>query len=241
MNITDINDIILGNVILPKRVNIKDLPDYTKDIEEAIEMCEGLYNKEHLTLTRSHTEFYDYNPLMNAAITDWKVNDSLVFKKELFYSMLCGVYIPNVPSELTALFVLTRRECEYPNQMIAALDKSAFKKYLTYSYHSSPTIMKDILDGLWGYKVNLVTNDRLMVTNDDAVEIYIRNINDILLCNKNIRDILPDTRDVENLKYSKEKGIVLGDSDIPLRTLVQTFGIVDDDLDLRKVFLVNGS
>src|SRR5690606_22653460 len=126
-----------------------------------------------------------------------------VFKKELFYAILCGTYIPTVPSELTALFIMTRRKCETPNQMIAALDKSKMKRYLTQQFHDNNKIMKEILNEIWGYDVDLVTDLRPMVTNGDVVEIYISNINNILLCNISIKDILTDVNDVQSLWYSK--------------------------------------
>src|SRR5690554_1770781 len=122
MKLIDINDIILGNVELPKGSKFRTYPDYTNDINEAITMCEGLYNKDHFTQTMSHVEFYESNPIMDAVLSDWKSSlESKIFKKELFYSILCGTYIPTVPSELTALLTITRRRCETPNQMIAAL------------------------------------------------------------------------------------------------------------------------
>jgi hypothetical protein len=113
------------------------------------------------------------------------------------------------------------------------------KRYLTQQFHDNPKIMKEIIDELWGYEVNLVTKVRPMVTNDDIVEIYIDNLNSIVLCNPSIRDILTSVSDVESLWYSKEKGIVVGESEIPLRTMIQSFGIVKNDLDLRKVFLAD--
>ena len=87
--------------------------------------------------------------------------------------------------------------------------------------------------------MSLVTKVRPLVTNNGVVEIYIENINDILLCNESIRDILTDVNDVSDLWYSKEKGIVIGEREIPLRTLIHSFGIIDDDLDLRRVFLAD--
>lgn len=244
MKLTEINDIILGNVDLPVRKKFKELPDLTNSINEAIRLCDGLYNKSHFIpkpQTLSYTEFYTANPLMDAFISDWWSGevDTRTFKKELFYSMVAGVYVPTVPSELTALFVLTRREYDTPNKMISALDKSHMKSYLDKQIHSNKRIMKELLDKIWGYEVNLVTKERPMVTNKDAVEIYIDNINDILVCNENIKDILTNVDDIKDLRYSTEKGIVLGDSEIPLRTLIQTFGITDDDLDLRRVYLAD--
>lgn len=239
MKLTEINDIILGNTILTKSPKFKDLPDYSSEFKKAFDMFEGLYNKQHFSSTMSHTEFFESNPMLNAAMDDEYGQDSKVFKKEWFYSTLCETYIPGVPSELTAILVLTRRKCESPNQMIAALDKSKMRKYLTNQCHNNPKIMKEIIDELWGYEVSLVTDVRPMVTNGDTVEIYISNVNSILLCNTSIRDILTDASDIESLQYTSDKGIVLGDSGIPLRTLIQSFGIVKNDLDLRRVFIAD--
>lgn len=236
MKLTDINNVILGNVELPKNPRFQNYPDLTDEIKDAIVKCEGLYNKEHFTQTMSHTEFYEANPLMDAFLSDYRKIDSRMFKKELFYTMLCETYIPSIPSELTAMLVLTRRKCETPNKMIAALDKSKLKKYVTQQIHENPKIIKEVIDKIWGYEVNLVTSIRRMVTNNGVVEIYIDNINDILLCNPSIRDILSDVDDVQNLWYSKDKGIVIGDNEIPLRTVINSFGIVKNDLDLRRVF-----
>lgn len=237
MKLTEINNIILGNTVLPLSSKFKELPDYTDEIKKSLKLFEGLYNKQHFQSTKSHTEFYEANPMLDAAMTDTYGKEVQVFKKEWFYSILCETYIPHVPSELTSILVLTRRECESPNQMVAALDKSKMRKYLSQRYHNNVKIIKEIIDSLWGYEVNLVTDVRPMVTNSEVVEIYISNINSILLCDISIRDILTDSSDIESLKYTSEKGIVLGDSDIPLRTLIQSFGIVKNDLDLRKVFL----
>lgn len=237
MKITEINDIILGNVELPKSKINNISEDYSDKIKEAIELCDGLYDKNHINQTFSHNEFYDANPMMYCFIKDWyKEGNVQVFMKELFYSMLCGLYVPGVPSELTALFVLTRRQVETPNKMIAALDKSRLKRYLCSPISDNPRIMKELLDTIWGYDVQLVTSLRPSVTNKGVVEVYIDNINDVLLCDESIKDILTDVRDFKDLWYSKDKGVVLGDKEIPLRTLIHSFGIVDDDLDLRKVY-----
>lgn len=240
MRLTEINEIILGNVELPRNERNGEYPDWSSEIKSAIQACDGLYDKSHLQKTSSHTEFYAANPMMDAFISDWwnKPNDRL-FKKELFYAMLCEVYVPHIPSELTALFVKTRAACETPNKMIASLDKSRMKKYLTQGFSSDSTMMKQLLDRLWGYDVSLVTKVRPLVTNNGVVEIYIENINDILLCNESIRDILTDVNDVYDLWYSKDKGIVIGEREIPLRTLIHSFGITEDDLDLRRVFLAD--
>lgn len=237
MKITEINDIILGNVELDKPSRFVEFKDYSGYIKEIIPTCVGLFNCGHLTKTRTHTEFYEANPLLDCFISDYyKENDVKQFKKELFYAMLCGAYVPKVPGELTALFVMTRREVESPNKMIAALDKSRMKKYLTVAFSNNKYIMKELLDLVWGFDVQLVTNVRPSVTNRGIVEIYIDNINDILLCNEGIKDILTDVRDFNDLWYSKEKGIVIGEKEVPLRTLIHSYGITEDDLDLRKVF-----
>lgn len=240
MKLTEVNEILLGNVDLSTGPRFKDLPDYTEDIKQALNQFNGLYNREHLGQTMSHVEFYEANPMFDYALSDFKPNDK-VFKKELFYAMLCGTYVQTIPTELVALFVFTRRSCVSPNQMVSALDKTRMKKYLTQRYNHDPKYMKNLLNVIWGYDVNLVTKARLMVTNGNIVEVYIDNINDILLCNMDIRDILSDVNDVANLWYSKEKGIVIGDAEVPLRTLIQSFGIVKDDLDLREVFFRNES
>lgn len=241
MKIIDINDIILGNVEISKSNNINKSLDLSKEIQEVVNSIEGLYNKEHLKLTMSHTEFYEANPLLDNYLSDYKKLNSTLFKKELFYSMLCETYIPYVPSDLTALLVLTRNKVETPNRMIVALDKSKFKKYITQQFNENNKILKEIIDKIWGYSVNLVTKNRPMVINNNVTEIYIDNINDILLCNNNINDILKYTDDINNLWYSKDKGIVLGDKEIPLRTLIHEFGITKNDLDLRNVFSSNES
>lgn len=237
MTLLDINEVILGNVELPMDSKIDQYKDLTEDIEKAIELCEGLYNKDHLNLTKSHTEFYQANPLMDAWIDDWKGKDSKLFKKELFYTMICGLYIPKVPSELTALITLTSRVFKTPNKTIEALDKARLKKYVTSQFNEDKDIIKDILDKVFGYEVNLVTKVRPIVTNKENTEVYISNIDSILLCKNNIRDILTDVNDISNLYYDKEKGVVLGDSGVPLRTLINKFGIVRNDMDLREVFL----
>lgn len=242
MKLTEINKIILGEVELEKSARYKQLPDYTDKIAEALEIGNGIYNKRHLTETRSHTEFYEHNPLFEAAIDDWnKDKDKREFKKELFYAMLCETYIPHVPTELVALFVLTRRVSETPNKMILALDRSKMKRYLTQVTTDSNKVMKDLLDEVWGYDVNLLTENRRMVNNKGVMEIYIENIDDVLLCNPTITSILRDAEDVSKLTYDKDKGVLVGENGIPLRVLIQSFGITRNDLDLRSMFLVDES
>lgn len=236
MKIIEINNIILGNVELPKTHNYDVVIDYTNDILEAIDTFDGLYNKVHLQKTLSHKEFYESNPILDNAITDWYSKSNVrAFKKELFYSMVCGTYIPEVSTELTALFFLTKRASVSPNKMIAALDKSRMKKYLTQQFHPNKRVMKEVLDKIWGYDVQLLTELRPSVDNNGITEIYIDNINDVLICNNSIRNILVNTEDISKLWYSKEKGIVIGDKQIPLRTLIHPYGITMNDLDLREV------
>lgn len=236
MLITEMNKLILSSESLPMNSKYKDYVGLADEIKECIDLCNGYFNPNHFNLTRSSNEFYDANPVMSSIIKDVYGDRAKLIRDEVFYSLLCGTYIDGIPSELTALLDLTRREAITPNRMVASLDKLRFNKYMTECYNEDPTYIKKVIDQLWGYNVNLLTDVRRMVVNNDIVEIFIENINDVLLCNKNIHSVLSNVDEIENLSYNNN-GVVC-DGDIPLRTLINRFGIVENDLDLRKVYFV---
>lgn len=241
MNTLQINEVILGNVEIPKDIKYKLYPDYSKDIEYALSACNGLYEKEHLRKTKSYIEFYNANPMLEAFIKDLHPKDFSMFSKELFYSMLCEVYVPCIPTELVALFLLSRKTSVSPNRMMASIDRRVFKNYMTLNWHNDKQILKKLIDNIWKMDVNLVTKDRPMVINNNIVEIYVSNIDDILLCNSSVLDVLHSTEDVKSLSYSNNLGVVVGDTEVPLRTLINKYIIVRNDLDLREVSMSDKS
>lgn len=236
MTLVELNESILDFEDVNPSLSKYD--DYSEMIKQAIVEFDGIYDKSHLKKTQSRVEFYSGNPMLDACIDDYCRRFSLnksTFKKEFFYSLISGVYVPHIPSELTAMAVFSKNKYFTPNRTIDKMDRSVLSKYIC-----DKGVVKTLLDVLFGYKVNLITSVRPMVSNNGIVEIYIANIDGVLLCNEGIREILSDISDIKSLAYSKEKGVVVGKNEVPLRTLIHSFGITEDDMDLRSVLFADG-
>lgn len=233
MNLLDINKIILGDSPLEIPNDFKPYPDYGKELKELFKLAANYTNIETVRRTQSNVEFYESLPLLSALISDLTKKDRAL-KKELFYAMYLGFYIPGVPSELVAMIQYTISKAKTPNRTISSLDSSKFSKYLKTPFSSDPKIIKKVIDTLFGYETQLLSS-QLCVENKDVVEIYISNIDQVLLCNTSIRNKFNDVHDFSKLSYDKNLGVVLGESKIPLRTLINVYGICTDDMDLRSV------
>lgn len=236
MSLLDTISIIEDSSSLQMPKSFKQLPPLYDVIKREIENTVGLFNPDHLNKTKSHIEFYSSNPILDAYFSDLSLPvNAAVFKKEFFYSLISGIYIDTIPAEIVAILHFALQKYKTPNKSLVALDKSRFNVCLKNRYHTDGGYIKKALDLLCGYNTELVSTNKCVVTNKDTVEIYISNIDDILMCSTSIRSVLTHPDDYTNLYYDSERGIVLGENRIALRTILHPYGIAKNDLDLRKV------
>ncbi len=238
MNLIDINNIILGNKIIEvKQSNI--IKNYYSDIIYCLSNFSSYCNIKHMDGTKSYKEFYESNPMFDAIISDYIGKNDNKFKKELFFSMVCNCYIEGYSMEFVALLKKAIKECKSPNRAIRSIDKSKMEKFLLNPCNDDPKYIKNLLDYLYGYNVNLITEFNIMVTNKNIVEIYIDNVDNVLLANESIKTVLTSVDDIKDLFYDKNKGVIIKNGGVILRKLIDTFGIVTDDMDLRTVVSLN--
>lgn len=215
--------------------SVLDRIDYTEVISEVLELFGDLFDRDHLKSTYSSTEFYTANPLFDEAIKAYR-KDHAVLKSDLFYSMKSGIYIPHVPSELVATINYAKSKYNTPNKMLLAIDNLRISKFLNMRLSTDDSItVKSVIDTIFGYSVDLLTRTNLLASNRDFVEVYISNINNVLIAPTELKERIADMEDLLNIEYNEDVGVIIKGYTHPIRGMIGMYGITEDDLDLRKV------
>ena len=153
---------------------------------------------------------------------------------ETFYASKLGYIYEGVPSRLvyilSELFRLGDRK--YVNRTLE-MAVQPLSGYAGITFGPDKITVKDVIENLIGTKVDLLTADTRKIQVDDAYEVWIDDIERVALLPKDIAKPLSKD-DVKKIKYTSDKGLMLGD--IPIRTMNNRVGCTLSDLDLRTCF-----
>lgn len=243
--VLDCNNFILGNFESKVDINIPNLKDA---FDFVLNSANGLYDISIITKTKSSIEFYKNAPMLYSFIRDrfeyikTLVDGNITFQSfisELFHSMSLKEYIPNIPMLLYHCIVYTRDYVETPNMLVKRIDKNVLRSYADSAINGSKTVIKELVDYVFGYDVQLLTKDTPYVDNNGVREIYVSNNDSILLCDESISKYIQNIEDYHRIVYNKDLGMCIGDSKIPIRCIISDYGILPDDYDLRKVLQIS--
>lgn len=151
---------------------------------------------------------------------------------DVFYAYKLGYFLEGVPMKL--VYILTKAYREYSevnmalNSCIALVQKYANNVYVTPN--GSYTV-KDIIDNIAATSTKLITEDCLKVEYNNYFEVYIKDTRMVALIPSYTATNLSQD-DINNIKYDKEKGLVL--HGLPLRISTNTLGATLHDYDLRE-------
>lgn len=223
MVLTEINKNILSkDKQIIEHIEVKD--EDLKTFMELITISNTA--KTYFNTTDDANTFYSLFPYIKDIIG--KVNCV-----EIFYACKLGYYVKGVPSKL--IWIINKMSKLYEGPCVNAMIKSAsqfIKSYCNNSYKVDGDIMtiKDIIESNLKYRINLITEEVPMVNYDTFSEIYVENVDRVLLVPKNIASLI-SLQDCKDISYIKDKGVCI--KDIPIRTLGNRLGITKNDFDLR--------
>lgn len=183
--------------------------------------------------TEDANEFYKAYPSIKKVMNKATAVD-------IFYAYKLGNYFKGVPNK--AVYILRRAKQEASNvKAVNTIIESCLallKPYIQYEYvseHGTFTL-KDIIDTVFGYPVDLLTMSKLNIKIDDRMsELYVPNVDRVALIPADI-SLLLSFEDCLNIKYSYELGIHL--SGTALRTFNGRYGILvsGSDFDLLEAY-----
>lgn len=174
--------------------------------------------------TESADEFYEAFEIFRECVPDEK-------KEELFYGMKLGYILEGVPSKLIYILRKAMHEKPTPTLAMQSINPLVWQSLLRYRLPQG-TCIHDIMDELHGDRVMLINPACRMIEYEDFAEIYVENVDRIVLVPADITRFVCDPRDLMRVQYLPGRGVCVGDA--PLRTMNNRVGVTLDEFDLRE-------
>ena len=178
-------------------------------VEDAIKLLS--INPSYLMaikLTESAAMFYQ-------ACKDIKSLIPQEYQEDVFYAIRSGNRLKGVPAKLTTLLNKAKSMHNYPNVALSMIPEEELSVFSQAGVLPEGITIADVVCNVWGENGKVSLFDT------------------VVIMPKDISDTLQD-RDVANVVYDVEKGLILGDT--ILRKVNGRFGITKSDIDMRGVF-----
>ena len=153
---------------------------------------------------------------------------------EVFYATKLGFIYENVPSKLVYLLRLALKLTESPNLAIQALDEKQLAPYLKEEALPRDVTIKQIMANLLGTDFSLLTDTKRKVKYKDFYEVYVENVDRVILLPEDLAGYISSFEDLQNVNYKHDIGVCVYDT--PIRTLGGRVGITFHEYDLRRCF-----
>ena len=205
-------------------------------IEDAIKLLS--INPSYLMaikLTESAAIFYQ-------ACKDIKSLIPQEYQEDVFYAIRSGNRLKGVPAKLTTLLNKAKSMHNYPNVALSMIPEEELSVFSQAGILPEGITITDVVCNVWGSDVKVMSPYRKRVEHLKDVEVYVENkiengkvslFDTVVIMPKDISDTLQD-RDVANVVYDTERGIILGDT--ILRKVNGRFAITKSYIDMRGVF-----
>ncbi len=176
--------------------------------------------------TEDYKEFYEAFELFDKAF-----HKNL--KEDVFFAAKLGCIFEGVPSRLAFIIKKALRENPTNNTAIESIDERTFGSYLKKGSLPEGITILDVIEQLVGSSVQLISSHRRKVENrDGSYDIYVQNVDRIVIVPKDIGDMINSLEDLKNINYRKGIGVCIDDT--PLRTLNGRVGVTVKEYDLRE-------
>lgn len=219
---------------------IMDLLDITRQLNKTgankeVILTEDILNQyiEALGPVLINQGSFEFNPSIRKFVPAMPILDKSIDSKvlvEFKHAINNGVLFEGIPGEFVYYVKLAIKHRLTPNKALMYMPASFWKEIFEKDIKN----LKEVMNSIYGYNVSLLSSARPYVLNKDTYEVYIPNIDNVLIINKD--DIPEDLHmtSFENVFYNKEDGVHIGGEAGPLlRELVNPIAYAVDDLDLR--------
>jgi len=225
MRITEINTMVEG-IGLPRGKELVKVPDLAGKLREFSEFLLAFEDVQaRFQLTESVKEFTDACPIVKA-----------FFKREVleevFYATKAGYFFEGVPSRLTYLLKKALQSYDTPNKALASINGSRLIPYLKQGILPEGVTVKTVVNNICGYDVRLLTEAKLAVQNMNTIEVYVPNVDMVLVLPKEYENAVGSRSDLETVYYEKGRGVLIRGQ--LFRTMYGKLGITRTDFDLRE-------
>lgn len=184
-------------------------------------------NKEYqrgFNITDSAKEFYESYELFNSIFDD-------CIKEDVFYANKLGYLFEGVPCKLTYILTKSIRANQTPNLALQSVSSLVWGRFLKNGTLREGITIKEILENIYGKNIVLLSEGVRKVKYDDFSEVYVENVDRIVLLPPDIADTLGSIEDLKSIVYKKGLGVCF--DSVPLRVYNGRIGIVEDEFDLR--------
>lgn len=224
MNLLELNDKIL--ISKKKTVNVPTFSDdKLKEFKEIISISMNMKNSFQM-LDDSNAFF--------KAFPDVKKVLGVKICTEIFYACKLGYYYEGVPAKLVYILqkAIVNHGKEYPNVTLNSA-VNLLKPYACAQYKCNNNIVtvKDVLDNVFGYSVQLLTTAKTKIKPGLYWEVFIPDVERVAIMPDDIASMI-SYGDCDKLSFDFRKGIML--EDVPVRTMNGRVGITKNDFDLRE-------
>ena len=182
-------------------------------------------NRDFLNRTETASEFYEHVELADKYI-DKEI------KEDAFYAAKLGFFYAGVPSKLVYILRKAIRKYQSPNLALSAIDVRTISKYLKEGALPEGITIKNVIESILGRQCELLTSYRRKVKFKDWYEVYVPDVDRVLLLPEDLAKHIESLEDLENINYRKDVGVCV--YDIPIRTMGNKVGVTVDEFDLRK-------
>lgn len=213
----------IGEEVKPvKTVTVGELEEFRKYLSIDESMMPALNS------TDNAAEFYASYPILSGLPYDSET------RTELFYAMKLGKVYTDIPCKLVYLISMALYKTPSPNRAFIALrDSNAVYKYLMPGALKNDITIKQIAEDILKREVKTLTAARRKVKYQDFYEIYVENIDNVVIVPESIAENIESHSDLKAVSFIEEKGVCV--YDVPLRTLGGYYGITKSEFDLREV------
>ena len=122
------------------------------------------------------------------------------------------------------------RKYNTPNNAISAISDQIISQYCAEGALGPDVTLKTVLQNIMGKAYKSLTLSKLAVLNNGVYEVYVSNVDRVLILPKEYEKYLNDLSDLRTVEYVKSVGVCIHGE--PFRTLMRN-GITTNEFDLR--------
>lgn len=221
-SLLEINDMFklkgLANDTVTELSTIEEVQDFKKLL-----LLSPAIEKNFLS-TSSAVEFFKSAPELQKGL-------SKVKKMDLFYAAKSDMLLEKVPSYIVYFINQAYKKCNYPNLTVSRLSLSLIKEFI--SMLPEGISLLNVLENIAGQRAELFNSAVRKTEFKGVYELYIPNIDKVVIIPKAIADEINTIDDYQSVQYVKGVGVCLGS--IPLRVFNGALGIVCNEFNLLEV------
>lgn len=154
-------------------------------------------------------------------------------REDVFYSVKLGYSFTDIPARLVYIIKKAISEYDSPNLALINVNINTWGRFLKKGTLPEGVTIKTVVENVLGHEYTAISSFNRKAKYRDWYEIYVENIDTVILVPEPIANLIDSLDDLKHLEYIQDKGICLYEK--PIRVLSNYIGLTKSDLDLRKV------